>query len=109
MLGSHWTEVNAVRGIGGIAAGKIRPPPFWGQRREGVFANPSGTTLYATTVKAEAGKLESSDVRKLFDLPLHPAWAFYDVGRDGNIYMFRYVGRQTSPLTVLLDWRPSGK
>jgi hypothetical protein len=73
------------------------------------FANPSGTILYATSIKTGAGKLESSDVRKLFDLPLHPAWAFYDVGRDGNICMVRYVGREASPLTVLLNWRPSGK
>jgi serine/threonine protein kinase len=73
------------------------------------FANPSGTALYVTSIKTGAGKLESSDVRKLFALPLHPAWAFYDVGRDGNIYMVRYVGRETSPLTVLLNWRPSGK
>jgi Tol biopolymer transport system component len=73
------------------------------------FANPSGTTLYATSIKTGAGKLESSDVRKLFDLPLHPAWAFFDIGRDGNICMVRYVGREASPLTVLLNWRPSGK
>ncbi len=102
MLGSHWTEVNAVRGIGGIAAGKIRPPPFWGQRREGVFANPSGTTLYATTVKAEAGKLESSDVRKLFDLPLHPAWAFYDVGRYGNCPVDILFGTTMRSLMIVL-------
>ena len=84
--------------------------PRWSHTGTELFlANPSGTTLYATTIKAEAGKFESSDMRKLFDLPMHPAWAFYDVGRDGNIYMFRYVGRQTSPLTVLLNWRPSEK
>ena len=84
--------------------------PRWSHTGTELFlANPSGTTLYATTIKAEAGKFESSDMRKLFDLPMHPAWAFYDVGRDGNIYMFRYVGRQTSPLTVLLNWQTSGK
>jgi len=65
--------------------------------------------LYVTGIKLDAGKLESSSARKLFDLPLHPAWDFYDSGRDGNIYMSRYVGRQTSPLTVVLNWRPSGK
>jgi serine/threonine protein kinase len=84
--------------------------PRWSHTgKELFFANPSGTTLYAAGIKAEVGKFESSDVRKLFDLPLHPAWAFYDVGRDGNIYMFRYVGRETSPLNILLNWRPTGK
>jgi hypothetical protein len=58
-------------------------------------------------MKAEAGKFESSNPTKLFDLPLHPSWAFYDIGRDGNIYMFRYVGRQGFALTMLLNWRPS--
>jgi hypothetical protein len=48
-------------------------------------------------------------VRKLFDLALHPAWDFYDIGRDGRIYLSRYVPRQGSPLTMLLNWRPSGK
>jgi eukaryotic-like serine/threonine-protein kinase len=60
------------------------------------FPNPSGTTLYATSIKAEAGNFESSNVRKLFDLPLHPAWAFYDVGRDGNIYMEDKVDKQVA-------------
>jgi serine/threonine protein kinase len=84
--------------------------PRWSHTgKELFFANPSGTTLYAASIKTEAAKFQSNDVRKLFDLPLHPAWAFYDVGRDGNIYMFRYLGRETSPLTVLLNWRPSGK
>jgi serine/threonine-protein kinase len=84
--------------------------PRWSHTGNELFyANPSGTTLYAASIKTEAAKFQSVDVRKLFDLPLHPAWAFYDVGRDGNIYMFRYLGRETSPLTVLLNWRPSGK
>ena len=83
--------------------------PRWNPNgKELLFANPSGTGLYAASVKFEAGKLESSDVRKLFDLPLHPAWAFYDIGPDGNIYMSQYVGRQSSALTMLLNWRPSG-
>jgi serine/threonine protein kinase len=77
--------------------------------KELFFANPSGTALYAASVRFEIGKLESANVRKLFDLPLHPAWAFYDIDRDGRIYLPRYVGRQSSPLTVLLNWRPSGK
>jgi serine/threonine protein kinase len=84
--------------------------PRWSHTgKELFFANPSGTTLYAASIKTEAAKFQSNDVRKLFDLPLHPAWAFYDVGWDGNIYMFRYVGRETSPLTVLLNWQPPGK
>jgi eukaryotic-like serine/threonine-protein kinase len=84
--------------------------PRWSPTgKELFFANPSGTTLYVTSVKLEVGKFESSNVRKLFDLPLHPAWNFYDLGRDGNIYMSRYVGRQSSTLTMLLNWRPSGK
>jgi hypothetical protein len=77
--------------------------PRWSHTgRELLFANPSGTTLYATNIKAQAGKVESSDVRKVFDLPLHPAWDYYDVGRDDNIYMFHYVGRQGSAPTVLV-------
>jgi hypothetical protein len=84
--------------------------PRWSPTgKELFFANPSGTALYAATVKFETGKLDSSNVRKLFDLPLHPAWAFYDIGRDGKIYMSSYVGRQSSPLTMLLNWRPAGK
>jgi len=62
-----------------------------------------------TSIKTEAGKFESSNPSTLFDLPLHPSWAFYDVARDGNIYRFRYVGRQGSALTMLLNWRPSGQ
>jgi serine/threonine protein kinase len=82
--------------------------PRWSPSgKELFFPNPSGTTLYVTSIKAEAGKFESSSPLKLFDLPLHPSWAFYDVGRDGNIYMFRYVGRQGYALTMLLNWRPS--
>jgi len=84
--------------------------PRWSPTgKELFFANPSGTVLYAASVKFETGKLESTNVRKLLDLPLHPAWAFYDIGRDGKIYMSSYVGRQSSPLTMLLNWRPSGK
>jgi hypothetical protein len=73
------------------------------------FTNPSRTTLYVATIKAPAGKFESGGVHKLFDLPLHPAWSFYDIGPNGNIYMFRYVGRQSSPLTILLNWKPEGR
>jgi len=84
--------------------------PRWSRTgKELFFHNPPGTTLYVTSIKLEGGKIESSDVRKLFDLPLHPAWDFYDIGRDGSIYMSRYVGRQSSSLTMLLNWRPSGK
>jgi eukaryotic-like serine/threonine-protein kinase len=84
--------------------------PRWSPSgKELFFTNPSATTLYVTSIKAEAGKFESSNPSKLFDLPLHPSWAFYDIGRDGNIYMFRYVGRQGSALTMLLNWRPSGQ
>lgn len=84
--------------------------PRWSPSgKEVFFPNPSGTTLYVTSIKAEAGRFESGSPRKLFDLPLHPSWAFYDVGRDGNIYMFRYVGRQGFALTLLLNWRPSGQ
>ena len=84
--------------------------PRWSPTgKELFFVNPSGTTLYVTSVNLETGKLESSNVRKLFDLALHPAWDFYDIGRDGRIYLSRYVPRQGSPLTMLLNWRPSGK
>ena len=84
--------------------------PRWSRTsKELFFANPSGTTLYVTGIKTEAGKLESSNVTKLFDLPPHPAWEFYDIGHDGNIYMFRYVGGQSSVLTMLLNWRPSNE
>jgi Tol biopolymer transport system component len=84
--------------------------PRWSPSgKELFFPNPSGTTLYVTSIKAEAGKFESDNPHKLFDLPLHPSWAFYDIGRDGNIYMFRYVGRQGFALTMLLNWRPSGQ
>ena len=31
---------------------------------------------------------------------------FY-VAPNGNIYMLRYVGREASPLTVMLNWRPA--
>jgi serine/threonine protein kinase len=84
--------------------------PRWSPTgKELFFANPPGTTLYVTSIKLENGKLESSNVRKLFDLGLHPAWDFYDIGRDGNIYLSRYVPRQSSTLTMFLNWRPSGK
>jgi len=84
--------------------------PRWSPSgKELFFANPSGTTLYVTSIKAGPAKIESDNPRKMFDLPLHPSWAFYDIGRDGNIYMFRYVGRQGFPLTMLLNWRPSGQ
>lgn len=84
--------------------------PRWSPTgKELFFVNPPGTTLYAATIKLDTGKLESSNVRKLFDLPLHPAWDFYDIDRDGRIYLSRYVGRQSSALTMLLNWRPAGK
>ena len=84
--------------------------PRWSPTgKELFFANPSGTTLYVDSVKLASGKFEHSNPSKLFDLPLHPAWDFYDIGRDGNIYMSSYVGRQSSPLTMLLNWRPSGQ
>jgi eukaryotic-like serine/threonine-protein kinase len=84
--------------------------PRWSPTgKELFFVNSPGTTLYVTSVNLETGKLESSNVRKLFDLALHPAWDFYDIGRDGRIYLSRYVPRQGSPLTMLLNWRPSGK
>jgi eukaryotic-like serine/threonine-protein kinase len=84
--------------------------PRWSPSgKELFFPSPSGTTLYVTSIKAEAGKFESSSPVKLFDLPLHPSWVFYDIGRDGDIYMFRYVGRQGFALTMLLNWRPSGQ
>ena len=84
--------------------------PRWSPSgKELFFPNPSGTTLYVTNITAEGGKFESSNPRRLFDLPLHPSWAFYDIGCDGNIYMFRYVGRQGFALTMLLNWRPSGQ
>jgi len=84
--------------------------PRWSPSgKELFFPNPSGTTLYVTSIKAEGGKFESSNPHRLFDIPLHPSWAFYDIGRDGNIYMFRYVGRQGFALTMLLNWRPSGQ
>jgi hypothetical protein len=62
----------------------------------------------SSVTKVEENKLESSGVQKLFDLSLHPAWDYYDVGPDGGIYIPRYIGRQSSPLTMLLNWRPSG-
>jgi Tol biopolymer transport system component len=84
--------------------------PRWSPRSDELFfTNPSRTTLYVATIKAPAGKFESGGVQKLFDLPLHPAWSFYDIGPKGNIYMFRYVGRQSSPLTILLNWSPERK
>ena len=84
--------------------------PRWSPRSDELFfTNPSRTTLYVATIKAPAGKFESGGVHKLFDLPLHPAWSFYDIGPNGNIYMFRYVGRQSSPLTILLNWKPEGR
>jgi eukaryotic-like serine/threonine-protein kinase len=84
--------------------------PRWGRRSDELFfTNPSRTTLFATTVKATAGKVESGGAQKLFDLPLHPAWSFYDVAAKGGIYMFRYVGRQSAPLTILLNWQPEKK
>jgi len=84
--------------------------PRWSPNgKELFFANPSGTALYSASVRSETGKLEFTNVRKLFDLPLHPAWAFYDIGRDGKIYLSRYVGRQSSTLNMLLNWRLSGR
>ena len=84
--------------------------PRWSPTgKELFFVNPPGTTLYVTSIKLDTGKLESITVRKLFDLALHPAWDFYDIGRDGRIYLSRYVPRQGSTLTMFLNWRPSGK
>ncbi len=84
--------------------------PRWSPSgKELFFTNPSATTLYVTSIKAETGKFESSNPIKQFDLPLHPSWAFYDIGRDGDIYMSRYVGRQGFTLTMLLNWRPTGQ
>jgi hypothetical protein len=65
--------------------------------------------MYVTTIKLQNGKPESSGLQKLFDLPLHPAWDYYDIGSDGDVYMPRFIGRQSSPLTMLLNWRPSGQ
>jgi hypothetical protein len=84
--------------------------PRWSPTgKELFFANPPGTTLYVTTIKLEAGKLESTNLQRLFDLPIHPAWDFYDIGHDRHIYVSRYVGRQSSTLTMVLNWRPAGK
>jgi len=84
--------------------------PRWSHNgKELFFGNLSGTVLYAVNIKAQKGKVESSDLRKVLDLPLHPAWDYYDVDRNDNVYMFHYVGRQSSALTVLLNWRPSAQ
>jgi serine/threonine protein kinase len=84
--------------------------PRWSRTGKELFIpNPSGTTLYVASIKVEDGKLESGGLQKLFDLPLHPAWDYYDIGPDGDIYMPRYIGRQSSPLTMLLNWRPSNE
>jgi Tol biopolymer transport system component len=84
--------------------------PRWSPTgKELLFTNTSMTTLYAAKVEAAGGKFERGEIAKLFDLPPHPAWSFYDISRDGNIYMFRFIGRQTAPLTVLLNWKPNGK
>jgi serine/threonine protein kinase len=84
--------------------------PRWSHTgKELFFINPPGTILYATSIKGEAGKLESSSVQKVFDLPLHPAWDFYDIAPDGRIFLSRYVGKQSSTLTMLLNWRPRGE
>lgn len=82
--------------------------PRWSRTGKEMFIpNPSGTTLYVASIKLEKGKLESSGAQKLFDLPLHPAWDYFDIGPDGDIYIPRFIGRQSSPLTMLLNWRPS--
>jgi Tol biopolymer transport system component len=80
--------------------------PRWGPRGDELFfVNPSQTALYSTTIKISGGdQLESGGIRKLFDLAIHPAWCFYDISPNGQIYMLRYVGRQSSPLTILVGW-----
>ena len=84
--------------------------PRWSPTgKELLFTNLSLTILYAAKVNASGGKFERGEITKLFDLPPHPAWSFYDMSKDGNIFMFRFVGRQTAPLTVLLNWRPAEK
>jgi len=84
--------------------------PRWSRTGKELFIpNPSGTTLYVASIRVESGKLESSGLTKLFDLPLHPAWDYFDVGPDGDIYIPRFIGRQSSPLTMLLNWRPSNE
>jgi hypothetical protein len=84
--------------------------PRWSHNgKELFFGNLSGTVLYAVNIKAQKGKVESSNLRKVLDLPLHPAWDYYDVDLNDNVYMFHYVGRQSSALTVLLNWRPSAQ
>ena len=84
--------------------------PRWSRNSKELFVpNPSGTTLYVAAIQVENGRVESGGLQKLFDLPPHPAWDYYDVGADGHVLIPRYVGRQNSPLTMLLNWQPREK
>jgi len=64
--------------------------PRWGpQSDELFFTNPSRALLSAWPIKASMGKFETEEVRKLLDLPLLPAWSFYDIDSRAEIHMFR--------------------
>jgi eukaryotic-like serine/threonine-protein kinase len=71
------------------------------------FIDPAQSGLYAATIRVKGGEIESGVPKKVVDLPLHPNWRFYDLAPNGNIYMLRYVGRESSPLTIMLNWRPA--
>jgi Tol biopolymer transport system component len=105
----HATVANSLAaGRWQISAEGGHQPRWSPSGKEIMYANPSLTTLYSAPVQTSAGRVERGENTKLFDLAPHAPWAFYDISRDGHIYMFRYVGRQSSPLTVLLNWRPAG-
>ncbi len=84
--------------------------PRWSRKGDELFfANTSLTSLHVASIRASREGIESGTPKKLFDLTAHATWGFFDVGPDGKIYMFRFVGRETSPLTLLLNWRPGRK
>jgi eukaryotic-like serine/threonine-protein kinase len=84
--------------------------PRWAPRGDELFfVNPSQSAIFAAKIKAKAGELESGTPEKVLDLPLHPNWRFYDVAPNGNIYALHYVGRPSAPLTLMLNWHPTGK
>ncbi len=83
--------------------------PQWSPKGDEIFfTNGSLTILFSMPVQIKGEQIQTGTPSKLFDLPAHPVWGFYAVAPDGkSIYLVKYAGQQTAPLTVLLN-QPAG-
>ncbi len=70
-----------------------------------LFTNPSLTILFAADLTYANGSVIPKNVRKLFDLPTHPAWKFYDIDAKNEIYLLHFNDNSRSALEVVTDWR----